>query len=203
MYMSKTKSAKQRVNTIRVITGSAKGIPLKVPHKARPITDRAKSSLFSVIGPDIIDKRVLDLFAGSGSLGIEALSRGAQHCVFVDISKYAKEDIENNLKKTKLSGKASVTQQPVFTFLNNQPEESFDIVFTDPPFNFYKPGKRGLALTLTSLLNHIHRLVPQGGAVILKHPTTTALPELKGFTLADTRDFGASTVTIWVKTEPL
>lgn len=197
--MSKTRSAQKRTNTIRVIAGSSKGIPLKVPHKARPITDRAKSSLFSVIGPDVIDKRILDIFAGSGSLGIEALSRGAQHCVFVDISKYATEDIIDNLKKTKLSSKASITQQPVSTFLNDQPEESFDIIFADPPFHFYKSGKK----TLVTLLNRIHHLVPKGGALILKHPVTIIPPELQDFTIADTRNFGSSTVTIWVNTGSL
>lgn len=189
----------KRINTIRVIAGSAKGIPLKVPHKARPITDRAKSSLFSVIGPDIVDKKILDLFAGSGSLGIEALSRNAQHCVFVDISKYSEEDIKDNLKKTRLSSKARVTQQPVFIFLNDQEEESFDIIFADPPFDFYKSGKKSGEEIVTALLDHIHHLVPQRGAIILKHPVTINPPDLKDFTIADTRSFGSSTVTIWVR----
>lgn len=190
----------KHINTIRVIAGSAKGIPLKVPHKARPITDRAKSSLFSVIGPDIIDKKILDLFAGSGSLGIEALSRNAQHCVFVDISKYAEEDIKDNLEKTKLSGRARITQQPVFTFLNDQKEANFDIIFADPPFDFYKFKKKSGKRNLTVLLDHINHLVPQGGAIIIKHPATIPPPELKGYTIADTRSFGSSTVTIWVNT---
>jgi 16S rRNA (guanine(966)-N(2))-methyltransferase RsmD len=184
------------MKTVRVITGKAKGHKLKVPHKARPITDRMKSSLFSVLANDVKNKRILDLFAGSGALGIEALSRGAKYCKFVDISRYAKIDIENNLEKTGLEDKAKVTRQKVTPFLHNQEDEDFDIVFTDPPYDFYKHG----AQRVSHHINDIIPLVSVGGGIILKHPS-----DIEEFNVneclkkADRRDFGKNSITIWVK----
>lgn len=182
-------------NTIRVITGSARGTKLRVPHEARPISDRAKSSLFSVIGSDIVNKKILDLFAGSGTLGIESLSRGAEHCTFVDADRYAAKDIRFNLEKTHLLDKSTIRRQKALHFLNDQPQESFDIVFMDPPFDFY--GERGGRTA--HLLEEVERVIPPGGGIILKHPKDLKLPELDALELADSRNFGASTVTIWVK----
>lgn len=123
---------------MQVITGTAKGIPLKVPHKARPISDRAKASLFDMIGPDILGKTILDLFAGSGALGIEALSRGAEHATFIDIDKYAVKDLEANLERTKLTEKAEVRHQKAMQFVGSEPDEGFDIVLLIHPMFIIK-----------------------------------------------------------------
>lgn len=181
----------------RVITGTAKGLELKVPHKARPISDRAKASIFSVIGSDIEGKKILDLYAGSGSLGIEALSRGASHCTFVEASRYAVRDIKDNLDKADLSEQGHATHQKGIPFLNNQSPESFDIVFADPPFNFYKDNVR----RTHSLLEKLDRVIPNGGAIVLKHPKGLQLPTIETLTLADQRNFGTNTISLWVKME--
>jgi 16S rRNA (guanine966-N2)-methyltransferase len=178
----------------RIITGTAKGIRLKVPHKARPMGDRAKSAVFSVIGPDIVGKRILDLYAGSGSLGLEALSRGAEWCTFVDSSKYAVQDIKDNIGRAGFSEKAHATCQKVFPFLKNQ-TETFDIVFADPPYPFYKDNVER-AVTLVS---KIAEVIPLGGAIVLKHPSSLELEDLDTLVLADQRQFGTNTVSLWVK----
>jgi 16S rRNA (guanine(966)-N(2))-methyltransferase RsmD len=180
---------------VRIITGSAKGKQLTIPNKSRPINDRAKSSIFSVIGTDIVDKRILDLYAGSGSLGIESLSRGAKHCTFVESSRYAAKDLKENLEKTQLSGKGHVTQQKVLPFLGNQPPDQYDIVFADPPFNYYKE-KTSRA---ESLLEQILPVIPDGGAIILKYPKTLARPKIDSLIEADHRVFGSNAITLWVK----
>jgi 16S rRNA (guanine(966)-N(2))-methyltransferase RsmD len=178
----------------RIITGTAKGIELKVPHKARPISDRAKSSIFSVIGPDIVDKRILDLYAGSGSLGLEALSRGASWCTFVEASKFGVKDIKDNIEKCGFEEIAHATRQKVLPFLNNLTEE-YDIVFADPPYNFYKERTDRAGM----LIEKIERVIPEGGAIVLKHPSSLELPEFETLTLADQRKFGTNTVSLWVK----
>ncbi|MBN1618707.1 16S rRNA (guanine(966)-N(2))-methyltransferase RsmD [Candidatus Dojkabacteria bacterium] len=179
---------------VRIITGKAKGIQLKVPRKAKPISDRAKASLFSVIGPDIIDKNILDAFAGSGSLGIEALSRGAKSAVFVDDDRFATIDLQDNIINAKLSDKSTVLQDNALHFINNTDME-FDIVFADPPYDFYgETNKR-----LTALLQSIMGIIPNGGAIVIKHPKGLKNKQIDELIIADARNFGNNTVTIWVK----
>lgn len=121
---------------MRVITGSAKGTVLIAPKGkdiARPTTDRVKEGIFSAIQFEVAHKKVLDLFAGSGQLGIEALSRGAQSCVFVDNHKESLQCIRQNLEKTNLREKAKIVTSDVLTYLRKT-KETFDFVFLDPPY---------------------------------------------------------------------
>lgn len=178
----------------RIISGTAKGVQLKVPQEARPIGDRAKSALFSIIGSDIIDKKILDLYAGSGSLGLEALSRGAAHCTFVESSIHAVRSIRENTERAGLDGQAQITHQKVIQFLNEQ-TETYDIVFADPPYKFYK-DRSGRAETL---INSISEAIPEGGAIVLKHPSVITFSQIPGLYLADQRVYGTNTVSLWVK----
>ncbi len=119
---------------MRVIAGKAKGHKLKsVPGKGvRPITDRAKSALFSILGAAVIDSRFLDLFAGTGGVGIEALSRGAAEAVFVEKSRRALHTLRENLALTKLSSGGRVVGADVFDYLAGEPE-LFDYIYVAPP----------------------------------------------------------------------
>ncbi|MCB0319217.1 MAG: 16S rRNA (guanine(966)-N(2))-methyltransferase RsmD [Bdellovibrionales bacterium] len=119
---------------MRVISGKAKGIKLESPEglTTRPTTDRVKESLFNIIQKDLQDAHVLDLYAGSGAIGIEALSRGAHHCIFLDIDKKAVQTIKNNLEKTKLADLAEVRNTDAFGFIR-QTSKKFDIIYVDPP----------------------------------------------------------------------
>jgi 16S rRNA (guanine(966)-N(2))-methyltransferase RsmD len=121
---------------IRVIAGSAKGRKLKlVPgDSTRPIMDRVKEALFSILGSDIVEARFLDLFAGTGSVGIEALSRGAQQVTFVERDRVAAQTIRENLEHTRLAERAVIRRADVLAFLQQTPQQPpFDYIFLAPP----------------------------------------------------------------------
>jgi 16S rRNA (guanine(966)-N(2))-methyltransferase RsmD len=122
---------------MRIIAGSAGRMAIKVPHDvARPTTDFVRQAMFSILGERIIDARMADLFAGSGALGLEALSRGACSCVFVDESHQATKVIRQNLETTRLSG-GRVIQSEVLSFLKKD-QQRYDLIFADPPYRVWK-----------------------------------------------------------------
>jgi 16S rRNA (guanine966-N2)-methyltransferase len=177
---------------MRVIAGSAGGIRLAVPKRGvRPTMDRVKAAIFSSLGDAVVGARVLDLFAGSGALGIEALSRGASSVVFVEGDQGSAEIIEGNLAKTKLKGR--IRQQDVFDFLRHASgAEMFDIIFADPPYEKTKSGER---LTEKLLANEVmpRLLEPSGTLVLEKHPDET-LPEMEQWHLIRRKAYGATEV---------
>ena len=120
---------------MRVITGKARGVNLKTPDgmKTRPTSDRVKEALFSIINFDIPGANVLDLFGGTGQLGIEALSRGAKSATFVDAGDAACKLIKENLRRTKLEGEGKVVRSDYLDYLNRC-REKYDIIFLDPPY---------------------------------------------------------------------
>lgn len=122
---------------MRIITGSARGIQLETleGEATRPTADRAKEALFSMIQFDIEGRRCLDLFAGSGQLGLEALSRGAEYCVFTDEAREAVDIVLANAKKTKLFDRCRISASSFEQFLKSAAgREKFDIIFLDPPY---------------------------------------------------------------------
>ena len=120
---------------MRVISGIARGIQLKTPNglSTRPTADRVKEALFSIIQYDLPGAKVLDLFGGTGQLGIEALSRGASRAVFVDFQPSACKLIRENLIKTRFENKSAIIQKDYKSFLSAC-QEKFDIIFLDPPY---------------------------------------------------------------------
>ncbi|WP_033154830.1 16S rRNA (guanine(966)-N(2))-methyltransferase RsmD [Pseudobutyrivibrio ruminis] len=123
---------------MRIISGSKRGMNLQTPEGlgTRPTSDRIKETLFNMISFDIPDCRFLDLFSGSGQMGIEALSRGASEAVFVEKDKSAISCIVNNLSKAKFTDEATLYKEDVFSALNKlNGSEEFDFVFMDPPYN--------------------------------------------------------------------
>ena len=177
---------------MRVIAGSAGGIRLAAPKRGvRPTMDRVKAAIFSSLGDAVVEARVLDLFAGSGALGIEALSRGASCVVFVEENRQSVEIIESNLARTKLNGR--VRQQDVFDFLRYASgAEMFDIIFADPPYEKTKDGKR---LTEKLLANEAlaQLLEPDGIFVLEKRPGET-LSETKLWRVIREKTYGATEV---------
>jgi 16S rRNA (guanine966-N2)-methyltransferase len=156
---------------MRIIAGSAGGVPLRVPsHDVRPTMDMVREAAFSALGELIVDARVLDLFAGSGAYGIEALSRGAAEAVFVDNHPKSIETIRLNLSKTKLSGK--VIRQDVFRFLRDY-GETFRIVFADPPYA-KEIGARDYVGELLSN-ERLPALVEPGGLFVLERVATAII----------------------------
>ena len=120
---------------MRVITGKAKGRKLMmVPGEGtRPITDRAKSALFSILSNWIVDARVLDLFGGTGAVGIECLSRGAEFAHFIDLDRRAVDTIQANLRNCGLDRQATVERADSFTFLQRYRGQAFDFIYVAPP----------------------------------------------------------------------
>ena len=155
---------------MRVIAGSAGGIRLAVPKSGvRPTMDRVKAAIFSSLGEAVIGARVLDLFAGTGALGIEALSRGAASAIFVEDERQSAEAIEKNLAKTNLKGR--VRQQDVFNFLRQQSNaEPFRIIFADPPYEKTRHDQNHTGKLLSDeILPQL--LEPNGVFVLEKRPT--------------------------------
>jgi 16S rRNA (guanine966-N2)-methyltransferase len=127
---------------MRIVAGSAKGIRLGVvPDGVRPLSDRAREGLFSSLGPAVADARVLDLFAGTGAMGIEALSRGAAHVTFVERNHRASAAIHENLERAHVADRATVTPADVLSFVTaaDRPGGRFDLVLTDPPYELGSP----------------------------------------------------------------
>lgn len=123
---------------MRVIAGSARRIRLRTPSGdgTRPTTDRIKETLFNILQPDLADCRFLDIFSGSGGIGIEALSRGAEHAVFIENNKEALDCIKDNLKQTRMTDRATVLAGDYLSSLQTLKNrgECFDIIFMDPPY---------------------------------------------------------------------
>jgi 16S rRNA (guanine966-N2)-methyltransferase len=177
---------------MRVIAGRAGGIRLAAPKSGvRPTMDRVKAAIFSSLGDAIIDARVLDLFAGSGALGIEALSRGAGFVLFVEKDRQLTEVIEKNLAKTKLDGR--VRRQEVFEFLQRSSgTERFQIIFADPPYENTKSGER---FTEKLLANEalVRLLQPDGIFVLEKRPDEKLL-ETELWNVVRRKKYGATEV---------
>jgi 16S rRNA (guanine966-N2)-methyltransferase len=173
---------------MRVIAGTAKGRLLRsVPGRStRPITDRVKQSLFDTLGPVIEGTRFLDLFAGTGSVGIEALSRGSAWATFVERDRAAIRTIEHNLRITGLAAAASVVRQDVFGFLTQDPDDSYDIAYVAPP------QYQGLwARTLESLDRSPHLRI-DGLAITQLFPKEHAPLHLTSLELVDQRRYGST-----------
>jgi 16S rRNA (guanine966-N2)-methyltransferase len=173
---------------MRVIAGSAKGRVLTaVPGTGtRPISDRVKESLFNILGQSVQDALILDLFAGTGSVGIEALSRGAEKVVFVEKNRRAVETIRKNLGVTGLATWAEIRQGDVFTFLRTPPRERFDFVYVAPP------QYRGLWLDTLSALDKSPWLAPAGEVIVQIFPKELVPFELNTLTVFDERKYGST-----------
>ena len=182
---------------MRVIAGSAGGVRLLVPRRGvRPTMDRVKAAIFSSLGEAIIGARVLDLFAGSGALGIEALSRGAASAVFIENDRQSAEAIEKNLVKTNLQGR--VRDQDVFDFLRQRSNaEKFQIIFADPPYERLQNGES----YTEKLLNNedLPQLLEPDGLFVLEKRPGEGLPEMQFWRLVRQKAYGATEVLFLTK----
>ncbi len=182
---------------VRIISGRAGGLQLRLPKgtDVRPTMDRVKSAIFSILGERVINARVLDLFAGTGALGIEALSRGAASVVFVDSDSRVVTTIQANLSHAGLDEHAtSVVRADALHFIQRHAccSEPFDIIFADPPYtqkrDDFDPGLeliRNPALAASLNLN---------GFFILERRTGEPLPSVGSLQIRDCRKYGRTTV---------
>jgi 16S rRNA (guanine(966)-N(2))-methyltransferase RsmD len=173
---------------MRVISGSAKGRKLKkVPGETtRPIMDRVKESLFNILGQDVLETRWLDLFAGTGQVGIEALSRGAAEVVFTDNARQAIRTIHENLKITQLSSQAAVLSVDAFAYLRGFGDRPFDIIYVAPPQ--YKEMWVQVMEILAERPSHF--LTADGIIIVQIDPKEYRPLTLPNLTLTDQRRYG-------------
>jgi 16S rRNA (guanine966-N2)-methyltransferase len=178
---------------MRIISGKAGRTAIKVPAAvARPTTDFVRQAIFSILGETVEGARVLDLFCGSGALGLEALSRGAAYCVFVDEHRQAVAVTEENLKKSRLDGGRCVKAE-AFSFLSRD-AATYDLILADPPY-WKGHGDTDLAAKLLALENFPQRLAADGYLVI-EISSTQATPPSGHFRLIDRREYGSSAILI-------
>ena len=179
---------------MRVVAGAARGVALKAPEglATRPTADRVKEAMFSILQFDLPGTSVLDLFGGTGQLGIEALSRGAKFAVFVDEGEKACSLIKENLRRTKLEGQAKVIRSDYLQFLR-QTREKFDIILLDPPY---------AEVFLENALKCITEIdiLQSGGIIIAERPLEKALPwEFENYTRSKDYKYGRVLLTIYRK----
>lgn len=190
---------------LRVIGGKARGRRLRsVPgDSTRPITDRTKESLFNIIGEDINGASFLDLFAGTGSVGIEALSRGAAYILFNDNQRQAVETIHLNLRSTgfeqaKASGQVEVLRMNAFSLLEQRMERKFDYIYVAPP-QYKELWKR----TLLALDNHLDILAKDAWVIVQIHPVEYSIPSLVNLVEFDRRQYGSTLLLFYTPYHPI
>ena len=179
---------------MRVISGKARGVNLKTPAgmATRPTADRVKEAVFSIIQFDIPGSVVLDLFGGTGQLGIEALSRGAKRAVFVDERDDACKLMKENLKRTKLEQQGQVIRADYSAFLKSTAQK-FDIIFLDPPY---------AEVFLENSLNLITQIdiLQSGGIIVTERPAEKALLlDFPGYTRSKDYKYGSTLITLFRK----
>lgn len=181
---------------MRVIAGIARGTQLVAPRArtTRPITDRVKEALFGILGGRVIDARFLDLYAGSGAIGIEALSRGATHVTFVERGREAIAALRTNLERTRFGDLAEVATGDVERFLeSDRAAGPWDLAVLDPPF-----AERAMVAPLERLRAH---LAP-GATVVLRHHWRVEPPAVEGYRVTRQRRFGETMLTFMEATDP-
>lgn len=183
---------------MRVVSGSARGVPLVALDglTTRPTTDCVKESIFNILQFQLAGKRVLDLFAGSGALGIEALSRGAEHCTFVDQNPLALQVVQKNLDRTHLKERATLYKGSFDAFLEGAPSP-FELVFLDPPYaSDFAP--------LAAKLLMKNRLLAPNGLLMLEHDRLQPeLEAISGLHFQKTYHYGKVFVTFYRNEEML
>ncbi len=171
---------------MRIIGGQASGQLLKFPKnkKTRPVTDRVREAIFSIINDRIKNSYVLDLYAGSGSLGIEALSRGAEKAVFVDENKICLQIIKQNLEKTGFLGRAEIKKEKVEKFLKEN-NNKYDLIFVDPPWQKIN----------SEVLDLLYKFLKTKGIIALSRPKNFNASDIKNLIVFDQRQYGDAGIT--------
>lgn len=173
----------------RIIAGSAKGIRLKsVPgDSTRPITDRVKEAVFNILSADIIDTNFLDVFGGTGSVGLEALSRGARKAVFVEKNRQAYSVLRDNIKKCRFAERSDLIQGDAFHYLQQPAHGPFEYIYIAPP-QYKKMWEEAMHLVDSNL----SILSDDGWVIVQIHPIENVDLQLNSLELFDTRTYGST-----------
>jgi 16S rRNA (guanine966-N2)-methyltransferase len=167
---------------LRIIAGSARGTVIHAPpgHRVRPTSDRVREALFSILGPRITDAWVLDAYAGVGAVGLEALSRGAAGCDFIETDRGVLRYLKKNIERTRLGGRARVFTQRVERFVAGwrTADTPYGVVFADPPYGEAPEEVTGLLRPVV------------GGLLVLEAADVPPDPRFEGYALSDRRRYG-------------
>lgn len=179
---------------MRVAGGKVKGHRLKVPkiRDVRPTQESIRTAIFNILGDLVENKKVLDLYAGSGSLGIEALSRGAKEAIFIESNRHGCKVIKENLAHAKISPKGKVICRDVKQALLELPDNDIELVFLDPPYSIGK-----LDYIFRVLVPHLRR----GAIVVYEHSKSTEAPSVPELRIFDRRAYGGTKVTFLTHTQ--
>ncbi len=174
---------------LRIISGSVGGRIIAAPdgNRTHPMGERIRNALFNIIGDEIKGARVLDAFAGTGSLGIEAISRGAKHAIFLEKDGRAYETIVANITSLDIKDKTKSIKVPVASWITTYDDELFDIIFADPPY-----GDTQFS-TVTKLMG----LLKPGALMVLSQPGRDECPTRPGVVVVDNRSYGDATLVFF------
>ena len=194
--------------SVRIAGGKAKNFKLEIPKSSRPLTDRMKVRIFDILSKDIANKTILDLYAGTGSFGLEALSRGAKKATFVEASKKAEPILKKNISHTGFLSQSEVIKEKVEDFLTGakEKEKGYEIIFMDPPYKLFNTKR---VHKMEKTINSVALLLPGlkypkkkifKGALIIKHPRKYPLKklELEKVKRVETYNFGLNSISLFI-----
>lgn len=179
----------EKVMNIRIIAGYYGGLKIAAPNNRRthPMSERIRNALFNSLAGEIADAEVLDVFAGTGAIGLEAISRGAKSATFVDKDRTAQRYIARNIESLGVGDKATLIRTTVSNWLGTKNPQLYDIIFADPPYWD----------TQFSTVDRIFDLLKPGGLMILSHPGKGELPTKTGVVVVDNRSYGNAVLTYY------
>jgi 16S rRNA (guanine966-N2)-methyltransferase len=179
--------------SFRVIAGELGGRNLDSPDGKRthPMSERVRNALFNSLGDEIKDAHVLDAFAGTGAIGIEAISRGAKHATFVEKDRTAYVALTNNIQQLGIQDRVKAIKAPVLGWMDTYQGEQFDIIFADPPYHDVQFS------TATKLMG----LLKPSALMVLSHPGRDECPTRPGVVVVDNRSYGDATLTLFRREE--
>lgn len=191
---------------VRISGGKFKNFNIDIPKNTRPLTDRMKVRVFDILGSDISGKTILDLYAGSGSFGLDSISRGAKHSTFVDASKNAEKILKQNILKIGFENTEFVRSKvDEFLFKEQDTDHVYEIIFMDPPYKLYNTKRKE---KMTNVIQLASNLLPANklskgrfkGALVVKHPRRYPIDtlEFSNLKLAETFEFGLNSISLFI-----
>ncbi|NTW62191.1 16S rRNA (guanine(966)-N(2))-methyltransferase RsmD [Candidatus Saccharibacteria bacterium] len=176
---------------LRIISGKFGGRTISAPdgRLTHPMGDRIRGSLFNIINDELDGAEVLDVFAGTGSLGLESLSRGAKHATFVERDRVASRILNENIKSLGVEYSTTAIQIGLGTFIDKNQDKSYDVIFADPPYN-------DLQLSTVARLGG---MLKPNGLMLLSYPGRSELPPVNGVVVVDNRSYGTAALALYRK----
>lgn len=178
---------------IRIISGEFGGRKIEAPDTGRthPMSERIRNALFNSLGDEVRSSTVLDAFAGTGAVGLEALSRGAKHATFIERDRVAQKILAKNITTLSVEERVTVVRTTVSNWLDAGEDSQFDIIFADPPYHD----------TQFSTVERLFGLLKPGGLMVLSHPGRGEVPTRPGVVVVDNRSYGNAFLTFYRREE--